>query len=302
MTATVLTEWSDPPFAHAPVAPETGPFPRRPFLETWWRHVSASDRLALITHASGTLPLRLSGGSVLFCGDADLTDYHSPLGETAVAIEAAAGAFSGHPYVFDSLPEEAAAALHAALDEGGHTHRFTKDEITALIDLPDSAEAWLAGLRKKDRHETRRKRRAFGQRFGTPQLERRTDRDAVVAFAELHRSSAGAKGGFMTPEREEFFADLVAEAGASVELLVGTTGPLAAGFGFAEPNAYYLYNSAYASEASPSSPGIVLLAALIESLIDDGVRRLDLLKGDEPYKFRLGATPRQLYRIEGSFA
>ena len=51
-----------------------------------------------------------------------------------------------------------------------------------------------------------------------------------------------------------------------------------------------------------ASPGIVLLAVVIERLIADGVSRLDLLKGDEPYKFRLGATPRQLYRIEGTFA
>ena len=301
MTAAVLGEWSDGPFGLKPVAADTGPFPHRPFLETWWDHIAADDRLALIADSGGTLPLRVSSGRILFCGDPDLTDYHSPLGDTAPTIEAAAGAFPSHPFVFDSLPEEAATAVRSALERSGIPARVTEHEITAVIDLPDTREAWLAQLRKKDRHETRRKQRSFGQRFGTPVLEHRDDPEAVAVFAEMHRSSAGAKGGFMTPDREAFFADLVVAAGASVEILVGAAGPVAAAFGFAEPQGYYLYNSAYTPSAAAASPGIVLVASLIESLIDAGIGRLDLLKGDEPYKFRLGARPRQLYRIEGSF-
>lgn len=106
----------------------------------------------------------------------------------------------------------------------------------------------------------------------------------------------------MRPEREAFFADLVAGAGASVEVLSVAGDAVAAAFGFAGDDGYYLYNSAYASEAAESSPGIVLLATLIDTLIADGVPRLDLLKGDEPYKSRFGGNPRPLYRIEGAFS
>ncbi len=298
----ILAEWSDEPFAHAPIAGRTGPFPHRSFLETWWQHMAEEDRLALITADDGTLPLRESGGRVLFCGDPDLTDYHSPLGEASTCIRAAAEAFPGREYSLDSLPPEAATNLHAALDDGAHPHAVARDGVTMVIDLPDSDDGWLGKLRKKNRHEIRRKRRNFAATLGEPTLERRSDGDAVAAFAALHRSSAGVKGGFMSLEREAFFADLVASAGATVEVLSVATGVVAAAFGFARDDGYYLYNSAYAPEAAESSPGIVLLATLIDTLIAEGVPRLDLLKGDEPYKLRLGGNPRPLYRIVGAFS
>jgi len=299
--ATILSDWSDAPFSHPPIAEATGPFPHRTFLETWWRHEGGDDRLALIATDIAALPLRTSGGRVMFCGDADLTDYHSPLGDPQGPIDAAAEHFAGQAFSFDSLPEAAATAIHAALDAGGHAHSLARESITAVLDLPDATEAWQAQQRKKDRHELRRKRRRFEAMFGEPHLERRTDADAVAVLAEMHRASPGAKGGFMTPQREAFFRDLVAHAGASVDLLITGRGPVAAAFGFAEPDGYYLYNSAYTPTAAAASPGIVLLATLIETLIAEGVSRLDLLKGDEPYKFRLGAIPRQLHRIEGTF-
>jgi CelD/BcsL family acetyltransferase involved in cellulose biosynthesis len=300
--ARVLTEWADEPFSHHPLAPATGPFPHRPFLETWWRHEGNGDQLALVADDTSALPLRVSAGRVMFCGDADVTDYHSPLGEPRGVIDAAADRFSGWDYSFDSLPEAAAAPLHGALDDGGHTHAVTREAVTAVLELPDDAGVWLAGLGKKDRHEIRRKRRRFEETLGSAHLERSSDAGAVATFADLHRTSPGAKGGFMTPEREAFFADLVHRAGATVDVLVAAGRPVSAAFAFQEPDGYYLYNSAYAPEAAAASPGIVLLAIVIERLIAEGVPRLDLLKGDEPYKFRLGATPRQLYRIEGTFA
>ena len=299
---TVITEWSDPPFSHPPLAPATGPFPQRPFLETWWRHESGEDELAIIATDTAALPLRLSEGRVLFCGDADLTDYHNPLGDPHHAIEAAASRFIGSDYSFDSLPESAAAPLHAALDAGGHRHAVTRDAVTAVLELPSDTDAWLAGLGTRDRHEMRRKRRRFGDTLGEAHLERRSDPAAVNLFAEMHRSAGGVKGGFMNQEREDFFSDLVASARATVDVLSTKHGPVAAAFAFAEPDGYYLYNSAYASDAASASPGIVLLMTLIETLIAEGVPRLDLLKGDEPYKLRLGAVLRPLYRIEGTFS
>ncbi len=300
--AEILTEWSNEPFEHAPIANGVGPFPHRSFLETWWQHMAGEDRLALVTSGDGTLALRESDGRVLFCGDPDLTDYHSPLGEASTCIRAAAEAFTGRKYSLDSLPEEAATNLHGALDDNGHPHAVARDGVTIVIDLQDGDDGWLAGLRKKDRHEIRRKLRNFSAALGEPTLDRRSDSDAVAAFAALHRSSPGVKGGFMRPDREAFFADLVSRAGGSVEILSVGGDVVAAAFGFARDDGYYLYNSAYALDAADSSPGIVLLATLIDALIEEGVPKLDLLKGDEPYKLRLGGNPRRLYRIEGTFS
>ena len=85
-----------------------------------------------------------------------------------------------------------------------------------------------------------------------------------------------------------------------MDVLYGDEHPLAASFGFEEDDAYYLYNTAYDPAASSLSPGVVLLYALIRGCIRRGLRTFDFLKGDEPYKFRMGAEPRRLYVIEGS--
>lgn len=298
----VSTEWTNEPFTHPPTALGTGPFPESAFLETWWRHRAGADRLALAAGATGGLPLRVSDRTLMFCGDADLTDYHSPLGDPRVALEAVSEAFPGHRFSFDSLPEEAASVLRDALEEGGHRFTSAGESMTAVIDLPDDPEVWLAALPKKDRHEVRRKRRRFSAILGEASLERRSDSAAVSLFAEMHRSAPGSKGGFMSKEREAFFADLIGNAGATIDLLVTKRGPVAAAFAFDRPDGYFLYNSAYTPEAAAASPGIVLLATLIETLIAEQTVRLDLLKGDEAYKFRLGAAARPLYRIEGTFA
>jgi CelD/BcsL family acetyltransferase involved in cellulose biosynthesis len=298
--SSILSEWTDPPFELQPVADAVGPFPDRPFLETWWRRHGGTDRLAIVTTDTGTMPLRVSGEVVKFCGNANLTDYHSPLGDPASAIAAAAAAFPGQPFSFNSLPEEAADALLASLGADGHSSTRFEDAITAVIDL-DTGPGWLDDLRKKDRHEIRRKQRRFVETLGDCWLERRSDAAAAAIFADMHRQAAGTKARFMSEEQEAFFADLVTTAGATVDLLSSDKGPVAAAFGFVRPDGYYLYNSAYAEEASAASPGIVLLAALIDSLIADGVPRLDLLKGDEAYKFRFGAQPRQLFRLQGRF-
>ncbi len=292
--------WSEAAFAHEPVAPAVGPFPHRRFLETWWDHHGAGSDLKIVTTPHGTLPLRVVDGAVEFCGNHDLTDYHSPLGDVAGPLAAAAEALSGRPFSLDSLPAEAASPLLSALRNGGHDVAKYDDTLTAVVDLKDGD--WLGRLPKKQRHEIRRKQRRFTDQLGPWRLERRHDPDAVRLFADLHRDAPGAKGRFMSPQQEAFFADLVARTEASVEVLTAEERPVAAAFGWVRPDGYYLYNSGYATDAREASPGIVLLAALIDELVAAGVPRLDLLKGDEAYKFQLGATRRPLYRLEGRFS
>ena len=72
--------------------------------------------------------------------------------------------------------------------------------------------------------------------------------------------------------------------------------------GFQTARTYYLYNMAYEQTARPLSPGIVLLGALIERTIADGLERFDFMRGLERYKLELGATPRHLIRLSFSAA
>ena len=43
--------------------------------------------------------------------------------------------------------------------------------------------------------------------------------------------------------------------------------------------------------------GVVLLAKFLERAIEQGCNRLDLLRGDEPYKYEWGAVDEPIQRI-----
>jgi CelD/BcsL family acetyltransferase involved in cellulose biosynthesis len=66
---------------------------------------------------------------------------------------------------------------------------------------------------------------------------------------------------------------------------------------FAHDGATYLYNSAFDRRYRDLSPGMVLVADLIEASIEAGRTTFDLLKGDLDYKYRFGARPRAVRRL-----
>jgi CelD/BcsL family acetyltransferase involved in cellulose biosynthesis len=104
----------------------------------------------------------------------------------------------------------------------------------------------------------------------------------------------------MTEEMESLFRALLAIEGAALDLLVDGDGiPVAAAFGFEADGVYYLYNSAYDPVAASASPGVVLIDRIVAHKIESGFRRLDFMKGDESYKYRLGAEARPLFAMEG---
>jgi CelD/BcsL family acetyltransferase involved in cellulose biosynthesis len=172
-------------------------------------------------------------------------------------------------------------------------------EVTAVLDLPSSHDEYLALLQKKERHEIRRKLRRFEDTCGPPRLIDDSTQGGLTTFAGMHRAASGEKGRFMTQEMETFFSDLLAVDGARLDLLVdGRGNTVAASFGFQDERAYYLYNSAFEPDAADASPGLVLIDRLLRRAIGEGLSRFDFLKGDEPYKFRLGARRRPLYVVE----
>ena len=295
-------DWSTRAFGHHPVAPDTGPFTGRDFLQALWEHAPTGD-LYLAESETALVPLSLDGTGFRWVGHADLVDYRSPLGEGAADLiaEVLTGSSTGVRFCFDSLPAEAAAVVSQGLNKAGLDIQSEQHAVTARLRLPDSYEAYLERIGKKERHEIRRKRRRFQEVHGRPALATtRGAGEGFDRFIAMHRSSEGAKGRFMTSDMEGLFASLADQDGWRVDLLSGEDGEaVAATFGWAGAEGFCLYNSAF-DRSSGSSPGIVLLSMLIERAIGANCRLFDFLKGDEPYKFRLGATPRPLFRFEGS--
>jgi CelD/BcsL family acetyltransferase involved in cellulose biosynthesis len=202
------------------------------------------------------------------------------------------------PFSLDSLPAEAVDPITDALGAIGIGSSVSEDETIAVLTLPSTYEDWLGSLGKKQRHEVRRKRRRFETEFGTIEIERHTG-NAIEAFCAMHRLSAGEKGQFMTAPMENLFSELLDTAGASIHLLTCDGVARAAAFGFETEDGYFYFNSAYDPAAAMASPGVVLFASMIETEIKRGADVFDFLKGDEQYKFRHGAEPRQLFVIEG---
>jgi CelD/BcsL family acetyltransferase involved in cellulose biosynthesis len=295
-------DWSVRAFDLRPVAPDTGPFPRREFLETLWKHTPAGD-LWLAENGSALVPLVLDETGLRWVGHSDLVDYRSPLGGEAADLiaEVLTMSSAGLHYQFDSLPAEAADVVRQGLGRAGFNTQPEQHAVTARIQLPDSFEAYLEQIGKKERHEIRRKRRRFREVHGAPAVvTTRGAGEGFEQFVEMHRNSAGTKSRFLSPVMEGLFASLADQDGWRTDLLCGEDGtPVAATFSWADVDGFYLYNSAF-DRTSPASPGIVLLSMLIERAIQASCRMFDFLKGDEPYKFRLGGTPRPLFRFEGS--
>ncbi len=301
----VHDDWATPAFDLDPVAPGTGPFTGRALLRRWWEHRRpAGADLALVEGDGGLLPLCQADGTVAFLGEADLFDYHSPLGDGVPELTAGfvGGLSAGTRVRFDSLPEAAAELMVKGLDHAGITTDARQHEVAAIVELPGDFEEYLAGLDKKQRHEVRRKERRFERLVGAPRLVTDTTPAGLAHFVRMHRQAPGEKGAFMTDPMAEFFASLLDVPGAKVDLLVTDGGgdPVAAAMGFATDGAYFLYNSAYDPSHGAASPGVVLLTELIRRAIERGAGRFDFLKGDEEYKYRLGAVPRPLFVLEAT--
>ena len=72
----------------------------------------------------------------------------------------------------------------------------------------------------------------------------------------------------------------------------------AAYFNFRYGDELLVYNSGLsAGRYAVHSPGIVLLAYLIQDAIATGIRTIDFLRGDETYKFRMGGVGAPIYKL-----
>jgi len=295
-------DWASPALDREPVADDVGPFPRRAFLEAWWSRRGQGEFLLAESEAVA-LPLVREADGLEIAGEADLTDYHSPLGGSIADVEVfgeqlVAALPSSIPFRFDSLPGEVAIPLAEGMARGGVVTVPRRYEAAAVLELPAEYEDYLAALRSKDRHEVRRKGRRFEASLGEAELDH--DPAGFDLFLEMHRSAAGRKGSFMDETMERFFRDLLGVGGAKVSVLRGGGTPVAAAFGFEDDHTYYLYNSGYDPAHAEASPGAVLVDRMIHMAIAAGMSRFDFLKGDEPYKYRLGATERPLFAIEAT--
>ena len=247
---------------------------------------------------------------LLFGGGLNLSDQlgflHLPGRELEVAGATLDWA-EGTPLDLRFLPQDSAPllALKEAAVARGLTVEEHPDEVSPGLSLPGDFETYLTDcLGKKDRHELRRKYRRLGDE--RPDWHMITQDDiglepALTAFLGLLQASGEHKREFLTPEVREFFTRIsrrFQERGwLRIQLLEAQGEVLAGIYGFTEGAVWHLYNSGYDPNHGSLSPGLLCVAEGIRAAIQEGCTRADMLRGNEPYKYRLGAADWPLQRL-----
>jgi CelD/BcsL family acetyltransferase involved in cellulose biosynthesis len=98
-----------------------------------------------------------------------------------------------------------------------------------------------------------------------------------------------------------FFRRLLEEAGPGcpIGLTFLTVGGrrVAAGVHCETADGLLYYNAGLDPDARDLSPGVVMIARYVRRAIEAGKRRLDFLRGDEPYKYEWGAVDEPIQRL-----
>ena len=303
----LLTETSD-----------VSPFASATWQQTWWRMFGGDADLKLLTvrqngDVKGLAPFMSRGNEVSFLGESDLVDYHHFLHsgiENSAFYDSVfthlAATESCHSLRLTSVPEWSTAytAVPEAARAAGWLVEESFEDVSPGIELPDNWDDYLAGLSKKDSHELRRKLRRLERTAEVKHVELSTS-DEIAAnlddFVRLHRLSAPDKAEFMTDQREEFFRAIVtqfAAQGVSRLYFLEVDGVRAAtSICFVQGDIQLAYNSGYDPELRALSVGLLNHALCIKLAIENGIRYFDFLRGDEPYKYHLGAHDRSLYNL-----
>ncbi len=301
-------------------------FLRNDWQQIWWRHLQWGDLAILAVYDDegnlrGIAPWFIADDMgvervVRTVGCTDVSDYmdiiampgfETPVIETLLDFMLSDEAPAWDRFSLCNIPASSPTCelFPRLANARGLTAQAVVQDVCPVIDLPGSYDEYLDGLDKKQRHELRRKRRraeAAGVRWYVVGPEHDLDAE-VDAFLELMAMSSPEKAGFLeAPGQRAFFHEIgrVFFEQDLLELIFLTVDGqrAAAMWQFAYRQRMLLYNSGLdPSSFAALSPGIVLLTYSIEDAIERGMATYDFLRGDEAYKYRMGARDTRVYNV-----
>jgi len=294
------------------------PFVLPPWLQVWWRIFAEGlpPHICLVSceeEPIGMAPIVVQAQEARFLGDPDVCDY----------LDFVVAPGQGQQFfqvLLQYLREQGVNRLNLGLvrpesmvltelaaraaAEKCQVSSRQEDVILELM-LPPTWEDFLQQLTAKERHETRRKlRRLYNSGQVNFHLVQQVSevREKMEIFLALFGLSRADKAAFMTEQMRTYFREL-AEAMAEARLLklffLEIDGEAAAAAMCFDYNSrVYLYNNGYDARFSSLSVGLLSKILSIRDSIGRGLKIYDFLKGNEPYKRRLGGKPVPLYRCE----
>jgi len=307
------------------------PFLRHEYLRAWWEELGGGEwengELCIITgrSESGKLvaiaPLFFTENDnglagLYFIGSTEISDYldliapREILSEFSLAFLDFLNRESPYPWqkielnnILESSPsimaiKNAAAEIGLAVEEHKLQH-------CPYIALPHDWESYLAQVKKKQRHEIRRKMRR-AQEYEAPirwyivEDEKYLDQE-IDAFFDL-MSQDKQKELFLKQAMRSQLRMIIHnafQAGWLQLSFLEIGGEKAASYlNFDFAGDIWVYNSGLNFKYRDLSPGWVLLGYLIEWAINNGRANFDFMRGDEAYKYRFGAIDRFILQLK----
>ena len=186
----------------------------------------------------------------------------------------------------------------------GWQYNLEELQPSPYILLEGDWEAYLAGVKKKQRHEIRRKIRRFeelelSQRWYFVEDKAVLDEEMEI-FLDMMEQDSG-KQNFLTQEMRGYMhkiAHCYFEAGYLLLAFLELDGQKIAGkMLFNYDKRLWAYNSGVNQDFNEHSPGWVLLGYLIHWATENGFEMFDFMRGNEEYKYRFGAVDRFVMRV-----
>jgi CelD/BcsL family acetyltransferase involved in cellulose biosynthesis len=178
-------------------------------------------------------------------------------------------------------------------------------EVCPLVELPSTYEMYISGLKRKYRHELRRKLRRT-ESLGDLKIKKIIDtaelEEIIPQFIDLHRKSSVEKERFWENEgMTVFFTEVIFQFSLNkwVEMfcLYHKEELLAVLISFVFNDDISFYNVAFRSKYTAYNPGIYLFDQALKDAIAKGMKRADFLRGDEKYKYNFGAEECKIYDL-----
>lgn len=241
-------------------------------------------------------------------GDLGCPDHLELLTSPEADLDPLVGALENVPWVVIRLGNVAEAAINverfcAACERRGWTVRRRFLGRCPYLELPPSWEAYLSSLSSHARHAIRRKERKLFREYAVGLTDYGQGRleEGLYHLRRLHAVRWGGGGAFRDPAMERLhrhFAASLADRGQLWLVTLDVDGaPAAVWYGFSLGDTVYHYQSGRDLRWERDRVGTVLMGLMIRRAIERGYRRLDFLRGEEPYKAEWTQTAHGRYEV-----
>jgi len=291
------------------------------WFSSWWECLSGNNSLEILlfkddqSQIIGIAPLMTDGKSLCFMASLEVTDYCDFL----FLPEKKEEFFKGLLHYFKkncldrthlefiNIPASSptCALIPEMASNYGFSHSLRETEVTPVLSVPSTYEDYMNALKRKNRHELRRKLKHI-ERLDGIKIKKITETrhilPAIESFISLHKKSSPEKQEFWTTERmPDFFKNVVHRCSkkgwVEMNVLFFEDSLISALLNFLYGNDVLFYNVAYDMDYAAFSPGFYLFHASIVEAISRGRSNIDFLRGREKYKYDFGAKECKIYSL-----